>query len=153
MKITRSALIAALSSISQSYSSSSRTVATLGHRFEEYGQRDVKTQRYLLPSIPYDYAALEPFISETIMRLHHSKHHAAYTQGLNDAEDALKVAQTKGDVESQLDILGALKFNGGGYVNHSIFWKNMMPPQKKQGSDEYVLPEPHGIGIRIGLIM
>jgi hypothetical protein len=55
------------------------------------GQR----QKHTLPDLPYDYNALEPIISAEIMKLHHSKHHAAYVNNLNIAEEKLKEAQAK----------------------------------------------------------
>jgi Fe-Mn family superoxide dismutase len=60
-----------------------------------------------------------------IMQLHHSKHHAAYVTNLNVAEEKLHDAISKNDVASQISLQGALKFNGGGHINHSIFWTNL----------------------------
>lgn len=61
------------------------------------------------------------------MQLHHSKHHATYVNNLNVAEEKLKEAVAKGDVNAQIALGPALKFNGGGHLNHSIFWKNLSP--------------------------
>merc|ERR1711962_137000 len=80
-----------------------------------------------LPDLPYDYNALEPVISAEIMQLHHSKHHQTYVNNLNAAEDKLAEAQQKGDVSAIIGLSGALKFNGGGHLNHSIFWQNLSP--------------------------
>ena len=52
-------------------------------------------QKHTLPDLPYDYNALEPIVSAEIMQLHHSKHHAAYVNNLNIAEEKLKEAQAK----------------------------------------------------------
>ena len=52
--------------------------------------------KHTLPDLPYDYDALEPFISAEIMQLHHSKHHATYVNNLNIAEEKLAEAQEKG---------------------------------------------------------
>lgn len=83
--------------------------------------------KHSLPDLPYDYNALEPFISADIMKLHHSKHHATYVNNLNVAEEKLEEAKAKGDVSSIIALAPALKFNGGGHINHSIFWQNMSP--------------------------
>lgn len=83
--------------------------------------------KHTLPDLPYDYAALEPVISREIMNLHHSKHHQTYVTNLNAAEDKLKAAVEKGDVSTQIALAPAIKFNGGGHLNHSIFWQNLSP--------------------------
>ncbi|CBY21613.1 unnamed protein product [Oikopleura dioica] len=80
-----------------------------------------------LPELPYEYHALEPFISADIMELHHSKHHATYVNNLNVANEALQEASSKGDVTKCVQLANAIKFNGGGHVNHTIFWQNMSP--------------------------
>lgn len=84
-------------------------------------------QKYTLPELPYEYNALEPIISSEIMLLHHSKHHQAYVNNYNAAEEKLMQAQEKKDVNSVITLGSALKFNGGGHINHSIFWKNLSP--------------------------
>jgi len=83
--------------------------------------------KHTLPDLPYDYNALEPVISAEIMQLHHSKHHATYVNNLNVAEEKLNDAVAKSDVSSVIGLHGALKFNGGGHLNHSIFWQNLCP--------------------------
>ena len=80
-----------------------------------------------LPALPYDFGALEPAISGQIMEIHHSKHHAAYVTNFNAAEEKLNEAQAKGDIAAAIALQGAIKFNGGGHVNHSIFWTNLAP--------------------------
>ncbi len=82
---------------------------------------------YVLPDLPYDYGALEPHISGTIMELHHSKHHATYVSGANTAVEQLQEAGTSGDSAKINLITKNLAFNLGGHVNHSIFWPNMSP--------------------------
>jgi len=84
-------------------------------------------QKHSLPDLPYDYNALEPVISAEIMQLHHGKHHATYVNNLNVCEEKLSDAVAKGDVSSIIGLQGALKFNGGGHINHSIFWQNLCP--------------------------
>jgi Fe-Mn family superoxide dismutase len=87
---------------------------------------------YTLPALPYAYDALEPHISAQIMELHHSKHHAAYVANLNNALQSHVVAVTSSDIASQIALQAAIKFNGGGHINHSLFWHNLAPA----GSDE-----------------
>ncbi|KAK2171270.1 hypothetical protein NP493_1085g00000 [Ridgeia piscesae] len=81
--------------------------------------------KHTLPDMPYDYGALEPYISAEIMQLHHSKHHQAYVNNLNIAEEKLAEAEAKGDVSAMIALQPALRFNGGGHINHSIFWQNL----------------------------
>ena len=82
---------------------------------------------YSLPDLPYDYAALEPHISATIMQLHHDKHHQAYVTGANTALEQLADAREKGDFAWVNKLEKDLAFNLGGHVNHSIFWTNLSP--------------------------
>ncbi|XP_023330822.1 superoxide dismutase [Mn], mitochondrial [Eurytemora carolleeae] len=84
-------------------------------------------QMHKLPDLPYDYNALEPVISAEIMQIHHSKHHATYVTNLNVVEEKLADAVAKNDVSAVIGLHGALKFNGGGHLNHSIFWQNLCP--------------------------
>ncbi|CAG0887966.1 unnamed protein product [Cyprideis torosa] len=83
--------------------------------------------KHTLPDLPYDYNALEPTISAEIMQLHHSKHHQAYVTNYNVAEEKLHEAVNRGCVRSIISLQGALRFNGGGHINHSIFWQNLSP--------------------------
>ncbi|KAG9511299.1 Superoxide dismutase [Mn] 1, mitochondrial, partial [Fragariocoptes setiger] len=83
--------------------------------------------KHSLPDLPYDYNALEPTISAEIMKLHHGKHHAAYVNNLNIAEEKLSEAMQKNNVSQIIELQKAIVFNGGGHVNHSIFWKNLSP--------------------------
>nr|ADX43878.1 Mn-superoxide dismutase [Haberlea rhodopensis] len=89
--------------------------------------------KYTLPDLPYDYDALEPAISGDIMRLHHQKHHQAYVTNYNKALEQLDDAVSKGDASTVVKLQSAIKFNGGGHVNHSIFWKNLAPVSKGGG--------------------
>ncbi|KAI8914413.1 Manganese/iron superoxide dismutase [Gorgonomyces haynaldii] len=90
-------------------------------------------RKHTLPDLPYDYNALEPYISAEIMQLHHSKHHQTYVTNLNVAEEKLHDAINKNDVATQISLQGALKFNGGGHINHSIFWENLESPRQNGG--------------------
>ena len=82
---------------------------------------------YTLPDLPYDYSALEPSISGTIMELHHSKHHQAYVTGANTALAQLAEARDSGNLANVNKLEKDLAFNLGGHVNHSIFWTNLSP--------------------------
>nr|QFZ96342.1 manganese superoxide dismutase [Locusta migratoria] len=86
-----------------------------------------KREKHTLPDLPYDYSALEPIISAEIMKLHHSKHHATYVTNLNVAEEKLEEAKAKNDINTIISLAPALKFNGGGHINHTIFWQNLSP--------------------------
>jgi superoxide dismutase, Fe-Mn family len=88
---------------------------------------------FQLPDLPYDYSALEPHIDEQTMRVHHTKHHQAYTDNLNKA---LEGTEFEGrDIETLLGNLDglpddkrtAVRNNGGGFYNHGIFWTTMSP--------------------------
>ncbi|KAE9406537.1 manganese superoxide dismutase [Gymnopus androsaceus JB14] len=85
---------------------------------------------HTLPELPYAYDALEPHISEEIMTLHHQKHHQTYVNGLNAAEESYAKAPS---VKARIALQAALKFNGGGHINHSLFWKNLAPEKGDGG--------------------
>lgn len=114
--------------------------------------------KYTLPALPYDYAALEPWIDTKTMQIHHDKHHQAYVDNLNKALDeekkngsAVVVAppsknapdQAAGDVSIWADLEErfrsiskapvAIRNNGGGHWNHSFFWEIMKPATKEEG--------------------
>jgi Fe-Mn family superoxide dismutase len=88
---------------------------------------------YELPQLPYDYNALEPTIDEQTMRIHHGKHHQAYVDNLNKALDGTEWADRPLEqVLALLDELpedkrAAVRNNGGGHANHSLFWTIMKP--------------------------
>lgn len=83
-----------------------------------------------LPPLPYDYAALEPYIDTTTMQIHHDKHHKAYVDKLNEAM-AKETFATRPTLESLFQNVStrnvAIRNHGGGHFNHSMFWKIMMP--------------------------
>lgn len=68
------------------------------------------------------------------MKLHHSKHHQTYVNGFNAAEEKLQDAFKSNDLTEQLALQNALKFNGGGHINHTLFWQNLAPKGKGGGS-------------------
>ena len=90
-----------------------------------------------LPPLPYDYDALEPVISKETMTFHHDKHHAAYTNKLNEgvaADPKLEgktIEEILGSISSQPPLV---RNNGGGYWNHDFFWKIMGPKGATQPS-------------------
>ncbi|KPV76341.1 uncharacterized protein RHOBADRAFT_42671 [Rhodotorula graminis WP1] len=87
----------------------------------------------VLPKLPYEYNALEPSISATIMELHHSKHHATYVANFNKATEDLQAAAQAQDIRKQIALQAAIKFNGGGHINHSLFWENLAPSSNGGG--------------------
>lgn len=82
---------------------------------------------FVLPDLAYDYNALEPAISAETMTLHHSKHHQTYITNLNATLEKIHSSMASGDVSGTIALQGALKFNGGGHVNHTLFWENLAP--------------------------
>jgi len=96
-----------------------------------------------LPPLPYDYSALEPFIDTQTMRLHHDGHHGAYVKNLNAALEKYPNLQSHSAIDLLKninsvvpeDIRTAVRNNGGGHVNHTMFWEIM----KSNGGGE-----PHG---------
>jgi Fe-Mn family superoxide dismutase len=89
---------------------------------------------FTVPPLPYDYAALEPHIDEQTMRIHHDTHHAAYVTNLNAAiKDNPDLAlMSVDDLISDLNkvpeaIRTAVRNNGGGHSNHTLFWEIMRP--------------------------
>ena len=100
-----------------------------------------------LPKLPYAFDALEPHIDARTMEIHHDKHHAAYVNNLNAAlegrddlqkKSALSLIKDLGEVPEE--IRGAVRNNGGGHVNHSMFWSSMSEnggglPDGKLGED------------------
>ncbi len=80
-----------------------------------------------LPPLPYDYEALEPHIDAQTMRLHHDKHHLAYVNGLNKAEEKLNEAREKNDFALVKHWEREAAFHGAGHFLHCIFWENMAP--------------------------
>jgi Fe-Mn family superoxide dismutase len=90
--------------------------------------------KYTVPSLPYDFAALEPVIDARTMRLHHDHHHASYVANLNEAlvsnpelhgRCAIWLLLNPGKVPQELRTV--VRHNAGGHVNHSFFWKAMSP--------------------------
>lgn len=100
----------------------------------EVAQVPQNTGPFQLPPLPYAYNALEPYIDEQTMQFHHDKHHATYVTNLNEA--IAKYPQLKGKSAEDLirnlntvppDIRLTIRNNGGGHVNHTMFWAIMKP--------------------------
>ena len=96
-----------------------------------------------LPPLPYDYAALEPHIDERTMRIHHDKHHGTYVNNLNQALEKHPDLARRGieDLLRSIDsvpeeIRTAVRNNGGGHANHTLFWEIMTPGGAKQPGAE-----------------
>ena len=101
---------------------------------------------FKLPDLPYENRALEPYIDATTMGIHHGKHHQAYVNNLNAALEGHPELQEKTALELIMDldalpdeIRTAVRNNGGGHVNHSLFWTVMGP--KKGGEPSGALAE------------
>ena len=89
---------------------------------------------YTLPDLPYAYDALEPYIDEETMHLHHDKHHNTYVTNLNAAIEKYPelgektIEELLSDMDAiPTDIKTAVRNNGGGHANHSFFWEIMAP--------------------------
>ena len=107
--------------------------------------------KYTLPSLPYAYDALEPYIDAHTMEIHHTKHHQGYIDKLNAVLDKYpELAEKKledlignlHDLPMAEDDKKILKNNGGGHLNHSLFWQ-IMGPQKSV--DQVLVDELIGI--------
>ncbi|XP_022170321.1 superoxide dismutase [Mn], mitochondrial [Myzus persicae] len=88
-----------------------------------------------LPSLNFEYKDLEPIISRDIMEIHHQKHHNTYVVNYNNTLDKLQTAVAKDDTATIISLSPALKFNGGGHINHSIFWETLTPHSTKPSGD------------------
>lgn len=90
---------------------------------------------FVLPDLPFGYDALAPQISEEQLRLHHSKHHAAYVANANALSEKISAARTANtDVDPKL--WRALSFNVAGHKLHSLFWENLAPQNEDEPSAE-----------------
>lgn len=89
---------------------------------------------YTLPALPYAYDALEPYIDEQTMKLHHDIHHNGYVKGLNNATKMVKEATDDDDFSMIKHWERELAFHGSGHFLHTIFWNNMGPKQGKRSS-------------------
>ena len=91
-----------------------------------------------LPNLNYDYNQLEPHIDAKTMEIHHSKHHAGYTNNLNNAIEGTDFEHKAiEDILSASNLPNAIRNNGGGYYNHCLFWQ-VLSPNPKQCSNEFM---------------
>jgi superoxide dismutase, Fe-Mn family len=96
------------------------------------------TNKYVLPLLPFDENALEPFMSREQISIHYGKHHQAYVDGANRLLDRLD-NERKADADTDVKaLLKELSFNIGGHILHSLFWYNLISP-KEAGKPEGVL--------------
>jgi Fe-Mn family superoxide dismutase len=82
---------------------------------------------YRLPPLPYDFTALEPAYDEKTLRIHYTKHHQGYVNGLNDALTKLEAARKSNDYANIQTLCERVAFHGSGHVLHTLFWNSMMP--------------------------
>jgi len=88
-----------------------------------------------LPPLPHDYNALEPYIDEQTMHLHHDIHHKGYVDGLNNAEKKLAEARAAGDYALVKHWSREAAFHGSGHFMHALFWPNMAPNGRGGGGE------------------
>ncbi len=97
---------------------------------------------YTLPALPYDFAALEPHIDAKTMEIHHDKHHGTYVTNVNNALEGSELAELPvAELLTQLDRVPedkrtAVRNNGGGHYNHTLFWESMSPDGGGEPSGE-----------------
>lgn len=102
---------------------------------------------YQKPKLPYDYNALEPFISEELLKLHYDKHHQAYVDGANNLLKKLTQARESDEILNMRDTIKHLSYHIGGHHLHSLFWGTMISPKKSgkpKGELKRILKEEFG---------
>ena len=87
-------------------------------------------KKYTLPELPYGYKELQPFLSEELLTIHHTKHHRGYVDGNNKILEAMEEARQSGKDLDMKKFSKELSFNLGGHILHSLFWNNMAPAGK-----------------------
>ena len=115
----------------------SRAVTTSARRCRALASSRAPTRAFVsakLPDLDYDFSALEPVICAEIMEIHHQKHHNTYVTNFNIAQEKYAEAEAKGDYAGMIAMQPAIKFNGGGHLNHSIFWQNLAPQSEGGGA-------------------
>lgn len=104
---------------------------------------------YKLPELEYDYNALEPYLSEELLKLHHDKHHAAYVKGANAIIEKMDKARTDNADFDTKATFKELSFHIGGQLLHSLFWQNLAPAEiggggNPTGTIAKILDEEYG---------
>jgi len=106
---------------------------------------------YTLPPLPYEYNALEPFIDEQTMRIHHTKHHQTYVDKLNTAINGypefenMEVDELISDLEKIPSVIRpAVRNHGGGHSNHTFFWNLLKPGVPFGGSVSEIILDSFG---------
>jgi Fe-Mn family superoxide dismutase len=94
-----------------------------------------------LPPLPYAYNALEPYVDEQTMHLHHDLHHKAYVDGLNNAEAKLADARARGDFSLVKHWSREAAFHGSGHLLHSTFWSNLIAANQAKAAPEGMLAQ------------
>ncbi len=94
-----------------------------------------KDGKYILPGLPYAYDALEPLYEGRTLKIHHTKHHLGYVNGLNGTLEKLETVRSSGDFSNIKALSRDLAFNGSGHVLHCLFWQSMRSGGSKVPSD------------------
>lgn len=94
------------------------------------GQPLVTTLKHL----PYELGALEPVVSGHLMEFHYGKHHRAYVNNLNTLNAQSAEALATGNIKRYIELTNAIKFNGGGHLNHEFFWETLAPIKSGGGA-------------------
>lgn len=134
MSVNRRNFIILLAAAASSVTVGSLPAAAQGLAASSKTEKKPVNNTFQLPPLPYDYADLEPYIDAETMRFHHDKHHAGYTKKLNAAVNKYPRLKTMSAEELLRnlpslpeDIRETVRNNGGGYVNHKMFWEIMSP--------------------------
>lgn len=100
---------------------------TLSRKFSNF-------KKAVLPDLKFDYGDLAPAVSAKIMQIHHSKHHQTYVNNYNLAMEKVLSNAELGCVRGVQALHASIKFNGGGHVNHKLFWENLASASREGGS-------------------
>ena len=84
-------------------------------------------QRVQLKHLPYEIGALEPIMSGQTLNFHYGKHHRTYVNNLNNLLEQQAEFMARGDLEKSMALTGQIRFNGGGHLNHELFWEGFCP--------------------------